>query len=497
MNQAFDIGSFFTVTDFFALKPAILLCLFGCGILMTDFLIRNSRMRYLNALTAFLGELFVGFAVWQHYADLEGNNIAERTALNGALVIDGFSVFFNAIFCASTILAIIISAKYLEQEGEHRGEYYALMLFAQAGMSILAAGHELVTLFVGLELMSLSFFVMVGFLRSDKRSNEAAIKYLLLGAFSSGLLAYGFSLFYGMSGSTLLRDVAAAVAERDPGDPMLLLAMITTSVGLLFKISAVPFHMWAPDVYEGAPTPITAYVSVASKAASFALLIRIFLVPLADARELWIPMLAAVALATMTLGNIAAITQDNMKRLLAYSSISHAGYILLGLVAANETGLKGIFVYLLVYMFMNFGAFALLVMMRRKGQAAEDVEDFSGLIHTHPGYAILMLIFLLSLAGIPPTAGFYGKYFIFLALIETGHYVLAVFAALYVAVAAYYYFRIVRVMFLSRDAEPASVVPGWGARVALVASGVFTLWIGLYPEPFIRLAADSILLPLR
>ena len=497
MNQAFDIGSFFTVTDFFALKPAILLCLFGCGILMTDFLIRSSRMRYLNALTAFLGELFVGFAVWQHYSDLVGNNIVERTALNGALVVDGFSVFFNAIFVGSTILAIIISAKYLEQEGEHRGEYYALMLFAQAGMSILAAGHELVTLFVGLELMSLSFFVLVGFLRSDKRSNEAAIKYLLLGAFSSGLLAYGFSLFYGMSGSTLLREVATAVAGRDSSDPMLLLAMITTSVGLLFKISAVPFHMWAPDAYEGAPTPITAYVSVASKAASFALLIRIFLVPLADARDLWIPMLAAVALLTMTLGNIAAITQENMKRLLAYSSISHAGYILLGLVAANETGLKGISVYLLVYMFMNFGAFALLVMMRREGQAAEDVDDLSGLIRTHPGYAILMLIFLLSLAGIPPTAGFYGKYFIFLALIETGHYVLAVFAALYVAVAAYYYFRIVKVMFLSRDVEPASVSLGWGARVALVASGVFTLWIGLYPEPFLQLAADSILLALR
>ena len=255
--------------------------------------------------------------------------------------------------------------------------------------------------------------------------------------------------------------------------------------------------MWAPDAYEGAPTPITAYVSVASKAASFALLIRIFLVPLADARDLWIPMLAAVALLTMTLGNIAAITQENMKRLLAYSSISHAGYILLGLVAANETGLKGISVYLLVYMFMNFGAFALLVMMRREGQAAEDVDDLSGLIRTHPGYAILMLIFLLSLAGIPPTAGFYGKYFIFLALIETGHYVLAVFAALYVAVAAYYYFRIVKVMFLSRDVEPASVSVGWGARVALVASGVFTLWIGLYPEPFLQLAADSILLALR
>ena len=490
--NGFDPSSFFTATDFFALKPAVLLCLFGCGILLTDFLLRQGRW---NAFTALIGEGFVAVAVWQHFTDVSINS--QRFALNDSLVIDGFSVFFNAIFVGSAVLAIIISAHYLEQEGENRGEYYALILFAQAGMSILASGYDLVTLFIGLELMALSFYVMVGFLRRELRANEAAMKYLLLGAFSSGFLAYGFSLFYGLSGSTGLRQIAEAVSAREPTDPVLLLAMITTSVGLFFKISVVPFHMWAPDVYEGAPTPITAYVSVASKAASFALLMRIFLVPLESASELWIPLCGFVALATMTLGNVAAITQNNLKRLLAYSSISHAGYILLGLAAGNETGLKGVMVYILVYMFMNFGVFALVAALRREGQAAEDIDDLAGLMNRHPGYAILMLILLLSLAGIPPAAGFYGKYFIFLALIEAGQYLLAIVAALYVAVAAYYYFRIVRAMFLTDDTEPAMVAPGLGTKVAIVSSGVLTLLIGLYHEPFISLASDSILLALR
>ena len=484
----------FTETDFFVLKPVILLCLFGLGILLTDFLIREPGMRWLNAVTALFAEAFVGFAVFQHHADLTANNLLERAALGGSIVIDPFSVFFNGLFVVSTVLAITISVRYLENEGEHRGEYYALLLFAQAGMAILAQGMELVTLFIGLELMALSFYVMVGFLRNEKRSNEAAIKYLILGAFSSGLLAYGFSILYGMTGSTLLRNIAAAVAERPADDPMLILALITTSVGLLFKISAVPFHMWAPDAYEGAPTPITAHVSVASKAASFALLLRIFLVPFLDAHELWVPLLGAVGLLTMTLGNVAAVTQTNLKRLFAYSSIAHAGYILLGLVALNETGLQGVSLYLLAYMVMNFGAFALITAMRRENEAAEEIEDLSGLVGRHPGYAVLMLIFLLSLAGIPPLAGFYGKYFIFLALLEAEMYLLAIFAALYVAVAAYYYFRIVKVMFLVEEApQPATLVLSRGVKLALIATGILTVGIGLYPEPFLRLASDSIL----
>ena len=482
----------FTWTDFFVLKPAILLSLFGCGILLTDFLLKQGRW---NALTALVGEGFVAVALWQHCEEV--TTAGQLFGLGGSMAVDGFSVFFNYIFVVSAILAIIIASRYMDDEKSNRGEFYGLMLFAQAGMSVMAQGYELVTLFIGLELMALSFYVMVGFLRNELRSNEAAMKYLILGALSSGFLAYGFSIFYGMSGSTNLAAIADAVAGREVSDPVLLIALVTTSVGLFFKISVVPFHMWAPDVYEGAPTPITAYVSVASKAASFAMMMRIFLVPLVSVQELWMPLFGAVALATMTLGNVAALTQNNLKRLLAYSSISHAGYILLGLAAGNETGLKGISLYILVYIFMNFGVFALIAAMRREGHAAEDIDDLNGLIHRHPGYAILMLVLLLSLAGIPPMAGFYGKYFIFLGLLEAGQYLLAIAGALYVAVSAYYYFRIVRAMFLSESLEPAVIAPGLGTKVALVASAVFTLLIGLYPEPFINMATDSILLALR
>jgi NADH-quinone oxidoreductase subunit N len=251
--------------------------------------------------------------------------------------------------------------------------------------------------------------------------------------------------------------------------------------------------MWAPDAYEGAPTTVTAYLAVASKAAGMAFLLRIFTGPLASARAAWEPVLAVVAVATLTLGNLAAINQTNIKRLLAYSSISHAGYMLLGLIAGNQTGLNGVAVYVMVYTFMNLGAFLVLVALRREDIVGDRLEDIDGLMHKNPGYAVLMLIFLLSLAGIPPTAGFLGKYYIFLSLIQTGHYALAVIATLYVAVAIYYYFRIVRAMFVRESVEPAPLALSAGLRMALGISGLATLAIGVYPEPFLRLAAISLL----
>ncbi len=323
------------------------------------------------------------------------------------------------------------------------------------------------------------------------------MKYLLLGAFSSGLLVYGFSVFYGIVNSTKLADIAAAIGSRDPRDPLVFLAMATTAVGLFFKIAAAPFHMWAPDAYEGAPTTVTAYLSVASKAASFAFLLRIFQVPLEAFRPTWEPLVSGVAILTMTVGNLAAISQTNVKRLLAYSSISHAGYILLGLVSGNQTGLKGIAVYILVYTFMNFGAFTLVVAMRNKELAGDEIDDLSGLMFRRPTYAILMLVFLLSLAGIPPTAGFLGKYYIFLSLIETRHYALAIVAVLYVAVAVYYYFRIVKVMFVTEVPAEGEISDSGGVRLVLAVSALATLVIGLYPEPFLQLAQRSLFAALR
>ena len=489
-----NLTQFYTSTDHFVLVPAIMLCLFGCATLLFEFwLISDPKERKWLAMFVVLAEAFTGYALWRQMSWLTANGLPEITAFQGSLTIDGFAIFFNWIFLVSTLIIALVSYKYLEIEGEHHGEYYALLLFAQAGMFFLAAGTDLVTLFIGLETMAISFYVMVGFLREQKRSNEAAMKYLLLGAFSSGLLVYGFSVLYGISGSTKLTEITSAVAARQSWDPIVFLAMATIAAGLLFKIAAAPFHMWAPDTYEGAPTTVTAYLSVASKAASFAFLVRLFQFgPLAPAREMWEPIFVVIAVLTMTIGNLAAITQSNVKRLLAYSSVSHAGYILLGLIAGNATGIKGVSVYILVYTMMNLGAFLVLIALRRRDIVGEDLEDMAGLMHRSPGYAVLMLIFLLSLAGIPPTAGFIGKYYIFLSLIEAQHYTLAVIAVLYVAVAIYYYFRIVRSMFLADETEKGPLASSVGLRFALGVTGVLTLLIGVYPEPFLRLAQISL-----
>ena len=491
------IESFYTANDHFTIIPAVMLALFGCAILLFDFLLfPDPRQRKWLLIFVVMAEGFTGFGLFRQQSWIATYGQSPLQGFGNSVAVDGFSIFFNWIFLVAALIVALVSYKYLENAGEHHGEYYSLILFAQCGMYFLATGTDLVTLFIGLELMALCFYVMVGFLRAEKRSNEAALKYLLLGAFSSGFLAYGFSVLYGIGHSTNLKVIADAIAGRPAWDPVVYLALITTSVGLLFKVAAAPFHMWAPDAYEGAPTTVTAYLSVASKAASIAFLLRLFygqMAPFAGMHDVWGPMLAAVAVLTMTVGNLAAINQTNVKRLLAYSSISHAGYMLLGLVAGNERGITGIAVYLMVYTFMNLGAFLVLVALRRQKIIGDEMDDISGLMHKSPGYAVLMLIFLMSLAGIPPTAGYLGKYYIFLSLIETGHYLLAVVATLYVAVAIYYYFRVVKSMFVSESREKAPMATSFGLRVALGVSGVMTLVIGIYPEPFLRLAQTSLL----
>jgi len=343
--------------------------------------------------------------------------------------------------------------------------------------------------------MAISTYVLVGFLRRDKRSNEAALKYLLLGAFSSGIFAYGLSLFYGLTGSTNLKQIAQKLQEviaTRPNDPIVIFALLATTTGLLFKIAAVPFHQWAPDAYEGAPTSITGFMSVAVKSAAWAMLLRIFLFGLYPLRPMYVPLLIFVSIATMTGGNLAAITQNNLKRLLAYSSIAHVGYMLLGLIASdgqtNSTGIVAILVYLLVYTFMNLGAFAVITSLRRRNIIGDEIDDIAGLYFKAPTEAILMLVFLLSLAGIPPLAGFWGKYFIFLSLIQTGHYTLAAIGVLYSVVALYYYMRIANSMLMRQpvDAEPVQTSPAM--RLALTITAVGTVWIGLFPNFFIKAA---------
>ena len=479
------IDWFHSQKEFALVLPQVQLAIFGLGILLTDFLL-DRKSRSWNAMLALFGVGFSARALWQL------TNVEDARAYSGAIIVDPFGVFFGFLFLISAALVILLSVKYLEIEDEHHGEFYALLLFATIGMMFLAMGNDLITLFLGLETMALSFYVLSGFLRNRKASNEGALKYLLLGAFSSGILAYGFSLMYGIAGSTNLVRIAQAFATRPPGDVLVLVSLVTVSAGLFFKIAAVPFHMWAPDVYEGAPTSVTASISVASKAASFALLLRLFCTAFWPVRPDWEMVVAGVAVASMTVGNFGALTQNNLKRMLAYSSIAHVGYMLLGLVAGTPNGFQGIAVYLLVYVFMNTGAFAIIIVLRREGVIGDNIEDLNGLISRRPVAAILLLLFMLSLAGIPPTAGFIGKYFIFVSLIETHHYLLAIFGALYIAPALYYYFRIVVHAWMKAPTDTGRPSISVAQGVALAACSVVILWAGVLPQRFINYAGSTL-----
>jgi NADH-quinone oxidoreductase subunit N len=497
-------SAFFQAADYQAIKPEILLTIFGLGILLLEFLVEK-RDRYLNGVAALIGLGFAAYQISWFWKNFAGQ--ASYVGFDGRFTLDTFALYLKLIIVLATALVVLISMKYLEIEDSNIGEYYALLLFAAVGMMFLASGTDLIVLFLGLEVMALCEYVLTGFLRGNRRSNEAAVKFFLLGAFSSGLLLYGMSLLYGIGGSTKLSVISDQLAKRPSSDPLSWVAMITLLAGLFFKVAAVPFHQWTPDAYEGAPTSITAFISVAPKVASFAILLRILFACIRPLAAEWQALMIGVAVATMTLGNLAAITQTNIKRFFGYSTISHVGYLLLGVIAAaggpsqslgaaatqgQKDGLTAVVIYLLVYAFMNLGAFGVIIVMRREDLVGDEIDDLSGLMSRAPGYAILMLIFLLSLAGIPPMAGFIGKYFIFLSLIETGHYCLAVLAVAYAVVALYYYFRIVVAMFMKKAPDAVPLATGAALRVALAVAASFTLIIGIYPQPFIVLATEAI-----
>jgi NADH-quinone oxidoreductase subunit N len=470
--------------------PMVELGIFALGILLIDLMIPR-EWKWMNAAGAFVGVLFSALCVWQI------QTLFPRGAMGffNSLLVDRFAIYFWYLFLAGAGIAILMSVRYLDVENEHHGEYYALLLLSVIGMMCMAAGIDIVLIFIGLELMAISTYVLVGFLRRDRRSNEAALKYLLLGAFSSGIFAYGLSLFYGLSGSTNLANIARAISTHDPHNPVLIIALLTTMVGLLFKIAAIPFHQWAPDAYEGAPTCITGFMSVAVKAAAWAMLLRILIFGLFPLRSIFTPVIVFVSIATMTGANFAALTQSNTKRLLAYSSIAHVGYMLLAFVAMGTSapnspgfldGFKGILVYLLVYTFMNLGAFAVITSLRNRNVIGDELDDIAGLYSRAPVEAVLMLLFLLSLAGIPPAAGFLGKYYIFLSLVESQHYWLAAAAVFYALFGLYYYLKIANAMFMRESMETERLPVSLGMRLALGITALATIVIGVYPEPFIR-----------
>jgi NADH-quinone oxidoreductase subunit N len=477
------MDQFFQSSDLGVIGAELELALFGMIVLVFDLLVKNKRV---------LGYITLVGLAWSGYFLIKLYNVLDAPAYGGMLRLDPFAWFFKALFLVAAALAVAISIRYLDIEHENHGEYYALILFATMGMMFMVGAMDLVTLYIGLETMAIATYVLVGFLRSNPRSNEASLKYFLLGAFSSGILLYGFSLLYGIAGSTRFVIISDALEQRSLSDPLSLMALGAVCAGMFFKIAAVPFHQWTPDAYEGAPTSITAYMSVAVKAASFAMIVKLFLIALAPLQPHWLIIMSAVSALTMTVGNIAAITQSNVKRLLAYSSISHAGYILLGLIANNQTGLIAIPIYLLVYTFTNLGAWAIVVALRRKDVIGEHIDEMSGLFFRHPVAAILMLIFLLSLAGIPPTAGFIGKYFLFAAVIQSGHNVLAVIAVLNAAISMYFYLRIVVAMFMQDATEKTGLDLAPGVLAVMAIALVFTLWIGLYPDPFIAMARHAV-----
>jgi NADH-quinone oxidoreductase subunit N len=477
------MGQFFNLQDLGAIAPELELMLFGMILLIADLLVENKK---------WLGYIGLGGIAWSGYFLIRLYGIQSVFAYNGLLIIDQFSWLFKLLFLIAAALTIFISMRYLDIEREHHGEYYALIMFTTMGMMFMAGAMDLITLYISLETMAIATYILVGFLRGNQRSNEASLKYFLLGAFSSGVLLYGMSLLYGIAGSTRFEDIAEAVAQRGGTDPISMIALVTICAGIFFKIAAVPFHQWTPDAYEGAPTSITAFMSVAVKAASFAMMMRIFLTAIAPLRDQWQPILIGVSVLTMSVGNIAAMTQTNIKRLLAYSSISHAGYLLLGLIAGNPTGVTAIPLYLIAYTFTNIGVWALVVALRRKNIIGEQIDDLNGLIYKQPTAAILMLIFLLSLAGMPPTAGFIGKYYLFAGLIESDHPQLAVIAVLNAAVSVYFYLRIVVAMFMKESNEKTGLNLSPGIVIAMAVAVVFTMWIGVFPDRFINLARIAV-----
>ena len=509
----------FSVRELQLIAPELILTICACVALVMEVVLpyRSSKwVGYFALVGLGLATAALYFLLWQMSGGetfaIWRMNFAELRMLEGiygTIRVDGFALFFKFIFVVAAALTVAISLRYLDTEGEQRGEFYALVLFAVVGMMFLASGYDLIILFISLELMALSFYVLVAFTKRERRSNEAAMKYFLLGAFSSGILLYGMSLIFGVAGSTNVGVIAQRIGEvfvATPAGaageaatmlrPLLLLGMITLAAGLFFKISAVPFHMWAPDAYEGAPTSVTAFLSTGSKAASFALFARLFLDGLGPMRVEWAPLLGLVAAVTILVGNWAAVTQTNAKRLLAYSSISNAGYLLLGIIAGNAYGYMGLAIYLLVYTLMNIGAFGVIIALGRRGFRGEEVEDMAGLGQKAPGLAAMMTIFMLSLGGLPMTGGFIGKWFLFGGLMQRGtadarnwYYWLALWAILNTVVSFFYYLRFVRLMYLGEraaDERPLSLSPA--LKTALVASVIGVILIGIYPHPFITVA---------
>ena len=406
---------------------------------------------------------------------------------HGQFTSDSFGGFIKLLVLAASTLAIVGSLDYNAHANLRRFEFPVLILFATVGMMVMASASNLMTLYVGLELQSLSIYVLAAFARDELRSTEAGLKYFVLGSLASGLLLYGISLVYGFSGTMQFDKLAGVLSDPTKVSAGLIVGIVFIVAGLAFKVSAVPFHMWTPDVYEGAPTPVTLLMGTAPKVAAMALLVRAMATPFGHLLAQWQQLIVLVSIASMLLGAFAAIGQTNIKRLMAYSSIGHMGYVLIGLAAGTPTGIRGVLIYLVTYVFMNAGTFACIIAMRRNGRSLERISDLGGLGKTDPVLAMWLTVFMFSMAGIPPFSGFWGKYFIFTAAVQSGMWALAVIGVLTSVVGAFYYIRIIKVMYFDAPEEAFDPRPASLSTLAAV-SGLFTSLFFVFPAPIVNAA---------
>ena len=403
----------------------------------------------------------------------------------GMFVTDAFALFMKTLVLIGSAVTILISMRYDEEQGIARFEFPVLVLLATTGMMVMISAYDLITLYVGLELQNLALYVVASFNRDSVRSSEAGLKYFVLGALSSGMLLYGASLVYGFAGTTAFEDLTKLLAGGAPVETGILIGLIFVVVGLAFKVSAVPFHMWTPDVYEGAPTPVSAFFAVAPKLAALALFIRFMISPFGPLIDEWRQVIVFLSIASMVLGAVAAIAQENIKRLMAYSSIGHVGYALIGLATGTSEGIRGVLVYLTIYLFMTVGTWAVILCMRRRGRMLEGISDLAGLSQSQPGLALALAIFMFALSGVPPTAGFFAKLYVFLAAINAQLAWLAVIGVVTSVVSAFYYLRVVKVMYF--DAPVGSFDRPITAELkgVLFVTAVVTLFFFLLPGPIV------------
>jgi NADH-quinone oxidoreductase subunit N len=474
--------------DLTLIAPLLTVTTWAMVLLLVDVFVIPAGRKQLTGYLAIIG-LAVAALVAMPLWNVGGSTFSDM------IVLDRFSLTLTWIFLLVGALTIAMSLDYLPRHDIEQGEFYPLIMFAVAGMILLAQATDLIVIFLGIELLSITLYILTGFAYPRLTSEEAAMKYLILGAFAAGFFVYGIALVYGAMGTTNLAAIGALLAAQPfvATEQVLLLAgaamiLITFS----FKIALVPFHMWTPDVYEGSPTPVAAFMSVGTKAASLAALLRILSAALAPAQEFWLPVLAILAAATMLIGNLGAVAQNNVKRMLAYSSVGHAGYALLGVIVATELGIEAFLFYMVAYTLTNLGAFAVVIALEQRGEAAWSLDDFSGLYQRRPMLAIAMAVFMFSLAGVPPTAGFMAKFYVFTAAYDGGLGWLALIGVLTSAIAVFFYLRVVLRMFMQEPTREIEPTMNRGLSLDIIIAGVLTLLIGLLPMPIISLVERSV-----